>query len=167
MQPHEDTTQDVTALTARRLISEALSDDTPTATFYRDPTPPQPTGAQPVTPPDSRPPMSQRAADISGIIAATGIASLPAGGGIALACWGLASVDPAVVAMVAAAPAALAGAVAVAARAIGRATRDAAEATPPGQVHHHYTGPTAVQHTEIHTITRPLGRTTNQLGPGQ
>lgn len=162
MESHEDTIQD---LTARRLIDEALSDDTPTTTFYRDTTPPQPTGAQPVTPPDSRPPMSQRAADISGIIAATGIASLPAGGGIALACWGLSSVDPAVVAMVAAAPVALVGAVAVAARAIGQAARDAAEAMPPGEVHHHHTGPTVVQHTEVRTVTRGLGRTTNQL-PG-
>lgn len=46
---------------------------------------------------------------------------------------------------------------------VGRAVKEGAEALPPGEVHHHHGGPTYIDHTEVRTITRGLGRTTNQL----
>lgn len=113
--------------------------------------------------PGARPPMSQRATDISVMTLSAGVAALPLGGGTALVLWQLASVDPAVLALAAAAPIGIAGAIGIAARMIGRAVQDSATALPPGEVHHHHTGPTLVQHTSLHTESRWLGRTTNQI----
>lgn len=152
---------------AARLINEALDDaPVPSATYYRDPTPPTPTGAVPVPQPGARPAMSQRATDISVMTLSAGVAALPLGGGAALTLWALSSVDPVVLAVAAAAPVGLVGALGIAARMIGRAVKDGASALPPSSVHHHHTGPTLVQHTSLHTQTRGLGRTTNQISGG-
>ncbi|WP_033240597.1 hypothetical protein [Streptomyces albidoflavus] len=132
---------------AARLIAEAYTDDASAVTRYRDTTPPTPTGAAPVPQPGARAPMSQRATDISVMTLSVGVASLPLGGGAALVLWQLSSVDPAVLALAAAAPVGLAGALGIAARMIGRAVRDGAAALPPSEVHHHHTGPTLVQNT--------------------
>ena len=37
----------------------------------------------------------------------------------------------------------------------------------PREEHHHYEGQTYVQHTSVHTTTRGLGRTVNQLPTGE
>lgn len=92
-----------------------------------------------------------------------GVAALPLGGGAALALWALASVDPVVLAVAAAAPVGVVGALGIAARMIGRAVRDGASALPPNEVHHHHGGPTYIAHTEVRTVTRGLGRTTNTI----
>jgi hypothetical protein len=158
MNPIETTTEHERAESAR-LITEALDDGgAPAATFYRDPNPPAPTGAQPVAQP-GRPPMSQRATDISGVITATGLASLPIGGGAALVLWQLSHVSPTVLAIAGLAPIGLVGAVG---KALGRTAKEVAEAAP-AEHHHHYEGPATVQHTEVHTESRWFGRTTNQL----
>jgi hypothetical protein len=153
MNPIETTTEHERVESAR-LITEALEEGSPGATFYRDPNPPAPTGAQPVAQP-GRPPMSQRATDISGVITATGLASLPIGGGAALVLWQLSHVSPTVLAIAGLAPIGLVSAIGIVAKVAGRAARETAEALPPGEVHHHHHGPTSV-HTDVHTENRGL-----------
>ncbi|MFC4497897.1 hypothetical protein ACFPA8_27595 [Streptomyces ovatisporus] len=149
------------AYESARLIEEALSDATPTATAYRDPVPAQRTGAQPVPQP-GRPPMSQKATDHASVVLAYSIGSVPVGGAISGVLWALSNVDPAVLVIAGATPLGLAGAVGVVAKMIGSAVKEGAEALPRDQ-HHHYEGPTTVQHTEVHTEARWFGRTVNQL----
>lgn len=150
---------------AARLIEEALSETAPTATAHRDSTPPRPTGAQPVPQP-GRPPMSQRATDHASVVLAYGIASVPAGGALAGVLWALSRVDPAVLALAGLAPVGLVGAVGVVGKMLSRSAREVAEVLPPAEVHHHHGGPTYIDHTEVRTVTRGLGRTVNQL-PGR
>lgn len=140
-------TEDQADARARQLIHEAYLSHVP---------------APPVAQP-GRPPMSQRATDASALMLTGSVAALSVGGGTALVLWQLASMDPVVLAVAAAAPVGFIGALGIAARMIGRAVQDGASALPPGEVHHHHTGPTLVQHTQVHTESRWLGRTTNQI----
>lgn len=150
---------------AARLLAEGYSDTAPLTTRYRDITPtPTQGSAVPAPQPGARPPMSQRATDISVLMLSAGAASLPVGGATALVLWQLSSVPATTLAVTAAIPAGLLATVGIAARMLGRAVRDGATALPDTTVHHHH-GPTHVQHTELHTDTRWLGKTVNQL-PG-
>ena len=149
---------------AARLIADWCSDSAPKATAYRDITPAQQTGTQPVAQP-GRPPMSQKATDHASVVLAYSLGSLPVGLATSLVLWSISSVPPETLAIAGAAPPALAVTIGIAARLIGRAVREGAEALPPGDQHHHYEGPTYVQHTSLHTQTRGLGRTVNQLPP--
>jgi hypothetical protein len=116
-------------------------------TAYRDQTPVPHYGSTPPVPQPGRPPMSQRATDVSAVMLSAGVASLPVGAvaiGILLASG---HADPTVIGMICAAPAA----VAVPILAVARLLRRVREAVPDVH-HHHYAGPVHQQHT--HTSTR-------------
>lgn len=135
---------------AARLITEAYADDAPALTYYRDTTPPTPTGAAPVPQPGARPPMSQRATDLSGLMLAGGIAAVPLGGAGALVLWSLGQVAPVSLAIGAAAPVALVAAVAAA------VSRIRASGGASGPTTHIYQGEVR-QHTEVHAHTHARG----------
>ncbi|MEU5164310.1 hypothetical protein AB0G74_32480 [Streptomyces sp. NPDC020875] len=140
---------------ARQLIN-AVESVYAAPTAYRDPAPLPRTGDTPPVPQPGRPPMSQRATDISGIMLAAGAASLPIGGVTSLVLYTLGTVDPAALALGAAAPVALVLAAASLLRAAGQARRDTRT-----EHHHHYSGP--VRQTHQTTTTRGvIARTTNQ-----
>ncbi|MER7841821.1 hypothetical protein ABTY98_39530 [Streptomyces sp. NPDC096040] len=86
------------AAEAERLITEAYSPGTtptvPAVTSYRDNTPLPAYGTTPPVAQPGRPPMSQRATDISGVMLAGSVASVPVGGISCLVLWTLGSVDP-------------------------------------------------------------------------
>lgn len=121
---------------ARRLVAaveDALAGATPTS--YRDDSPLPPVGATPPVPQPGRPPMSQTATDLSGLMLAGGAASLPVGGSLALVLYAVGQADPASLAIAGGAPVALVLAVGSLIRSVGRARRD--EHT---EHHHHYAG---------------------------
>jgi hypothetical protein len=150
------------AFEAARLLAEAYSSDAPVATRYRDIVPvPAQGDAVPSTQP-GRPPMSQQATDHASLVLAYSFGSLPVGGALSLVLWSLGGVNSTTLAIAATAPPGLVIAVGIAARMIGRAVRDGASALPSHTVHQH-TGPTYVQHNEVHTDTRWFSRTVNQL----
>lgn len=120
---------------AARLIAEGLSDKAPVATFYKDVSPVPPTGDSPPVAQNGRAPMSQKATDISGIMLATGIASMPISGGISLVMWTSGQADPVVVGIVCVAPVAFLGALS---RVFKRAKETVAAAPPV--IHQHYKG---------------------------
>jgi hypothetical protein len=148
---------------ARRLIADAYRPAPPAPvevpTSYRDHTPVPTIGtAPPVTQP-GRPPMSQRATDISGVMLATGIASVPISGGISLVMWTVGHVDPVVVGIVCVAPVAFLGALS---RVFKRAKETIAAAPPV--IHQHYEGTVHQDHSSYSTETRGLiARTRNEL----
>lgn len=149
------------AYESARLIEEALADTTPTATHYRDTTPPRPTGAPPMPQP-GRPAMSQRATDASALMLTGGAGTLLAGGGVSLTLWALSNVSPTVLAIAGLAPTVLVVSAGVLVKVAGRAAREVAEATPT-ETHHHYEGPTTVQQTEVRSEARWFGRSVNQV----
>lgn len=111
------------------------------------------------TPPVAQPgraAMSQRAVDLNTTILSVGAASLPVGGMTALVLHVLGTVDPAQLALGAAAPAALA----VPILAIARLIRRAGEAAP-AEINNTYTGNVYQQHSETHTSTRGVWAKTN------
>lgn len=135
---------------ATRLI-DAVNEALTTPTAYRDLTPTPAIGATPPVPQPGRPPMSQRATDVSALMLAAGLATVPPGL-IAIGVL-IASdyADPAVIGMICAAPAAVAVPILAVARLLGRA-KDAVPA-----VHtHQYTGPVSQQHHTVSTQTRGL-----------
>lgn len=158
------------AFEAARLLAEAYSSDAPVATRHLDPTPVPAHGTAAPHPQPGRPPMSQKATDHASLVLAYSLGSLPVGGALSLVLWSLSSVDATTLAVAAAAPAGLVTTIGLTARMIGRAVRDSAAALPDTTVHQH-TGPTYLQHTEIHhevtTDTRWFGRTVNQLPPSE
>lgn len=104
-------------------------------TSYRDTTPVPTIGdAAPVEQP-GRPSMSQRATDISGVMIAAGIASLPIGGMSALVIYTLGNADPVSLAIGAGAPASLAVPIIALSSLVKRVKRAA-----PVHVHN-YSGP--------------------------
>lgn len=147
------------AAEAARLIAEGYSDNAPVATFYKDVSPVPVVGyAQPVQQ-SGRAPMSQRATDISGILLATGIASVPISGGLSLVLWTVGQVNPVVIGIVCVAPVAFLG---VLSR-VFKGAKEVVAAAPP-VIHHHYTGTVHQDHTEITTHTRGvIARTTNRF----
>ncbi|MFI7406591.1 hypothetical protein ACIBW9_40035 [Streptomyces sp. NPDC049541] len=156
---------------AARLIADWISDNGPVATTYRDTTPVRPTGAHPVAQ-HGRTPMSQKATDISGVMLAAGLASLPIGGMTGLVLYVVGQTSPVNLAIGAGAPVGLVLAGGIAAKMIGRAVREgaqgvaaAASAMPPGQVHNHHHGPSYIENRNMHlnTETRWLGKTHNEI----
>ncbi|KRV47545.1 hypothetical protein AQ490_06515 [Wenjunlia vitaminophila] len=134
----------------RRLIAEALALE-PVATSYRDPSPIPAVGTAPPVAQPGRPPMSQRAADASGVMLAGGIATLPVGAAATAVLWASGQADPAVIACICAAPTALV-------IALSRLVTRAKAAAPEAPVHHHhYEGADIrVQSTEVTTHTTGL-----------
>ena len=111
--------------------------------------------APPVQQP-GRPAMSQRAVDLNTTILCVGATSVPVGGMIALILHELGTVDPAQLALGAAAPAALA----VPILAVARLIRRAGEAAPP-EIHHNYSGPVYQDQRNVHTKTSGVWAKTN------
>lgn len=144
-------TESEAAAEARRII-ENLYRPQPahTPTSYRDTTPNAPATAAPVAQP-GRAPMSQRASDISGVMLAGGLASIPVGGATSLVLYTLGHVDPASLAIGAAAPVALVLALGGLLRSAGRARRDMHT-----EHHHHYSGAVRQEHTSVATTTKGL-----------
>ncbi|MEV6133196.1 hypothetical protein AB0M05_41460 [Streptomyces violaceusniger] len=143
-----------------RLIAEGLSQTGPVATHYRDITPVPTTGDATPEPQPGRPPMSQTAADLSGLMIAGSVASLPIGLAVTGVLWASGQADPAVIGCICAAPTTLI-------LALARLAKRAKEtATEPPVHHHHYQGNVThyTQHTEVTTHTRGVfSSTRNEL----
>jgi hypothetical protein len=124
-------------------LAEATKPEQPVPTAYRDDTLPAAStiGTTPPAPQPGarRPPMSQRATDASVLMLSAGVASVPFGGMASLFVYTLGHVDPATLAIAAAAPATIALPILALCRLAGRA-RQVVEAAPPVH-HHHYAGP--------------------------
>ncbi|MFF5924160.1 hypothetical protein ACFY8C_38420 [Streptomyces flavochromogenes] len=133
----------------------------PAATTFRDESPLPVVGtALPVAQP-GRAPMSQRATDVSALMLAGGAATLMAGGGVGVALWALAGVDPLTLGLAVGAPVAVVAALARLVRRAGQAAQDAAPVTH----HHHYSGPVRQEHHTTAPVTRGLvARTTMRTG---
>ncbi|NUP35998.1 MAG: hypothetical protein HOY76_02985 [Streptomyces sp.] len=129
---------------ADRLITTAFRDDTPLPRCGTTPPVPQP----------GRPPMSQKAVDLSTVMLSASVATIPPGGIAIAAMIASGYADPTVIGMICAAPAAIALPI----FAIARLLRGAKEAAPDVH-HHHYTGP--VDQRTLHSSTRGLWAKTN------
>lgn len=136
-------TESEAAERARQLIAEAYA----TPTSYRDDSPLPAYGPTPPVVQAGRPPMSQRATDISGLMLAGSVASLSLGGATSLVLYTLGQVDPTTLAVGAAGPVALVLAAGWLLRSIGRA-----KAQMHTEHHHHYTG-TVHQETTTVSVT--------------
>lgn len=153
MEPTIPLSEEVAEETAKQLIAAAYQ-----PTSYRDHTPVPTVGTAPPVAQPGRPPMSQKATDISRMMIAGGVATVPPGLiaiGILVASR---HADPTIIGMICAAPAALA----VPILAIARLIRRAGEAAPP-EIHNHYDGATVYQ-DQRHLHTRTSGvwaKTTN------
>ena len=148
-------TTDADRQQAARLI-EAVEEAMATPTAYRDPTPTPTIGAAEPVPQPGRPPMSQKATDVSTVMLMGGLATVPPG----LIAIGLLIAsdyaDPAVIGMICAAPAAIAVPILAAARLLSRA-----KDVVPAVHNHQYTGPVSQQHHTVSTQTRGLFAKTN------
>lgn len=143
---------------ARDLINSVFEDTPATPTAYRDPSPIPAIGSSAPVAQPGRPPMSQRATDASALMLAAGAASLPIGGATSLVLYTLGTVDPAALAIGAAAPVALVLAVGALIRSAGRGMQGIG-----AEHHHHYNGPVSQQHHTVSTQTRGLfAKTTNK-----
>ncbi|MFF3958833.1 hypothetical protein ACFYY1_37360 [Streptomyces sp. NPDC001890] len=144
---------------AIRLIAEGYSDNAPVATFYKDVTPLPTTGYAPPVQQAGRAPMSQRATDISGIMLAAGLASVPISGGISLVLWTAGQIDPVVVGIICVTPVAFLGALSR----VFKNAKAAVEAAPP-VINEHYEGTVVQDRTEITTHNRGvIARTNNRF----
>ncbi|MBP5866101.1 MULTISPECIES: hypothetical protein [Streptomyces] len=148
------------AKVAQEIIAGALREEgrVPTTTRFHDPTPVPTVGnAAPVAQKDGgRPPMSQAATDISGVMLAGSVASVPIGGVTCLVLYTLGHVDTVNLAIGAGAPVAFLLAVgAVLRRLAGVRTEH----------HHHYDGPVVQDHSVTNTTTTKglIARTRNDL----
>lgn len=121
------------------------------ATAYRDPTPTPTIGAAEPVPQPGRPPMSQKATDVSGLMLAAGLASLPIGGATSLVLYTLGHVSPTALAIGGAAPVALILALGSLIKAASRGMQGIG-----AEHHHHYAGPVHQEHHTVSTQTRGL-----------
>ncbi|MFF0736865.1 hypothetical protein ACFYVK_35290 [Streptomyces chartreusis] len=112
---------------AHRLIRDAYR-----PTSYRDTSPVPQHGTAPPVPQPGRPPMSQRATDISGVMLAGSIACVPVGGMACLVLLALDQVDRVSLAIAAAAPIALGLVISL--------LLHRAKDVLPEEHHHHYSG---------------------------
>ncbi|MFD9453501.1 hypothetical protein ACFWBC_10470 [Streptomyces sp. NPDC059985] len=149
------------AAEARRLIEDAYRPIPTVPTSYRDDTPLPLVGTAPPHPQPGRPPMSQRAADASGMMLAAGYTSVLLGGSASLVLWVAGHVDPLVVALIAGTPVAFLG---VLAR-VFKSAKAVVAAVPPEQTHL-YTGTVIQDHRQITATSTTRGlvaRTHNDL----
>lgn len=146
----EQTSNPLTDAVIRAAVENALhearrTDTSPKAVIGNSPPVEQP----------GRPAMSQKAVDDSVRMLAAGAASLPIGGSVSLILYTLGHVDPAQLAIGAAAPVAL---VIAASRLLSRA-----KGVLPEEHHHHYEGTVIQDHRTLTTQTRGVwAKTTNQ-----
>ncbi|WP_030764795.1 hypothetical protein [Streptomyces sp. NRRL F-2664] len=138
---------------AERLIADAFN----TPTSYRDTSLLPAVGPTPPVPQPGRPPMSQKATDTSALMLAGSVVTMSVGGATSLVLIASDYADPAVIAMICAAPAA----VAVPILAIARMLRGAKTLVPDSHTHN-YNGPVSQEHRNVTTQTRGIwARTTN------
>lgn len=126
-------------------------------TRFRDETPVPRYGSAPPVPQPGVPPMSQQATDIGRAAMYCGLATVPPGLiaiGVMLASE---HVNPTVIGMICAAPAALA----VPILALSWLFKSAGQALPP-EIHNHYNAPVQ-QHTQTVNNTNKLGKSTTKL----
>ncbi|MFG3223076.1 hypothetical protein [Streptomyces sp. NPDC048185] len=141
------------AAEARRIIEGLYRPEpapAPIPTSYRDTSPNTPSAAAPVAQ-EGRPPMSQRATDISGLMLSGSVASLSVGGATSLVLYTLGQVDPVTLAVGGAAPVALVLAVGSLLRSFGRAKADMHT-----EHHHHYNGSVRQETTNVSSTTKGL-----------
>jgi hypothetical protein len=141
------------AAEARRIIESLYRPETqpaPIPTAYRDTSPIAPPTAAPVAQ-EGRPPMSQRATDISGLMLSGSVAALSVGGATSLVLYTLGQVDPVTLAVGAAGPVALVLAVGSLLRSAGRAKADMHT-----EHHHHYNGTVRQETTNVTSTTKGL-----------
>lgn len=105
-------------------------------TRHRDDSPLPAFGPTPPVPQPGRPPMSQRATDVSGVLLAGGLASIPVGGMTSLVVYTVGQANPVSLTIAGCIPVAAALAVGSLVRAIGRTRADAHT-----EHHHHYNAP--------------------------
>lgn len=142
--------EEVAEKEAQRLIRDAYQ-----PTSYRDHTPVPQYGPTPPVAQPGRPPMSQRATDISGVMLAGSVASVPVGGMTCLVLYTLDQVSPVSLAIGATAPVALI-------LAIGALLRRA-KGVLPDEHHHHYTGPVYQDQRNVQSSSRGVWvKNTNQ-----
>jgi hypothetical protein len=143
---------------ARQLLA-AVEDAMATPTSYRDETPVPVIGTVPPVPQPGRPPMSQRATDVSALMLSAGLASLPFGAAVTGILWASGHADPAVIAIICAAPTTLV----LALSRLMKHTKDVVQAAPP-VIHEHYTGTITQDRRTLNTHTRGIvASTRNQL----
>ena len=131
-------------------------------TSFRDHSPLPAIGATPPVAQPGRPPMSQKAADISGVMVASSVPTFALGAAATGVLWVSGHADPVVVGMICAAPAAVAVPILALARVLRRA-KETVEAAPPVH-HHHYNGPVHQDNRNINTHTRGVwAKTRNEL----
>lgn len=138
-----ETDPTTTAMTDQEAAAEARRIITDFATSWRDNTPIPTRGTAPPVAQPGRPPMSQRATDISGVMLAGSVASVPLGGMTCLVLYTLDQVDPVSLTIGASAPVALI-------LAIGALLRRA-KGVLPEEHHHHYSGPVHQDQRQTHT----------------
>lgn len=137
---------------ARQLLA-AVEEAMRTPTSYRDDAPVPLIGTAPPVAQPGRPPMSQKATDASALMLSGGLASLPLGAAASLVLWASGHADPAVIAVICAAPTTLI-------LALSRLVKRAKEAAPD-EIHNHYTGPVYQDQSETHTTTKGVWAKTN------
>ncbi|MFH8813145.1 hypothetical protein ACH4GZ_39100 [Streptomyces hygroscopicus] len=166
----QPTADDARQAAAREFLADLESamqpttdpDRVPAATSFRDHSPLPAVGTTPPVPQPGRPPMSQRAADISGVMVASSVPTFAIGTAATGVLWASGHADPAVIGMICAAPAAVAVPIFALARVLRRA-KETVEAAPPVH-HHHYNGPVHQDHRSINTQTRGVwAKTSNEL----
>jgi hypothetical protein len=146
---------------------------TPTAVHVTDPTIPSwqdgpRIGTTPPVPQPGKPPMSQTAANVSGVMVASSLPILALGGAATGILWASGHADPTVVGCIVAAPAALAVPILALSRLLKRA-KETVEAAPP-VIHQTYTGNVQVDvdARTVHSKNSGVWASTrNQLPAGQ
>ncbi|WP_328565284.1 hypothetical protein [Streptomyces coelicoflavus] len=139
---------------ARQLIDEAYK-----PTSFRDETPVPQYGQTPPVAQPGRPPMSQRATDLSGLMLSGSVAALSVGGATSLVLYTLGQVDPVTLAVGGAGPVALVLAVGSLIRSVGRAKQDMHT-----EHHHHYQGGVVQNTTHVDQTTKGVfANTRNQV----
>lgn len=128
-------------------------------TSYRDDSPLPAIGPTPPVPQPGQPPMSQLATDISGLMKASSIPTFALGATATGILWASGHADPAVIALICAAPTTLV----LALSRLMKHAKQAVEAAAP-EHHHHYNGPVYQDHRSVNTQTRGVWATTrNEL----
>ncbi|MDX3232872.1 hypothetical protein [Streptomyces sp. ME19-01-6] len=131
-------------------------------TSYRDSSPIPAIGPTPPVAQPGRPPMSEAATNISGVMIASSVPILALGGAATALLWASGHADPTVVGLICATPVGLAVPIFALSRLVKRA-KQTVEAAPPVH-HHHYNGPVMQDHRTVNTQTRGVwAKTRNEL----
>ncbi|MFF8910497.1 hypothetical protein [Streptomyces olivaceoviridis] len=163
-QPAHQSEQTAVNTAATSFLNDLESAFVDTPTSFRDPAPIPAIGdAAPVAQP-GRPPMSEAATNISGVMVASSVPILALGGAATGILWASGHADPTVVSCIVAAPAVLAVPILALSRLVKR-TKEVVEAAPATH-HHHYNG--HVDQRTVNSTTRGIWASTrNQLPAGE